>query len=93
MFEEKAPQTLLWVPWAMVLNDSCSIRFICLQSTPSLWFVAKRQPGKSKEEAQLEKKHELEKRLLDVKGQLGQPKSKTPKKGMYGEEESTDPLI
>lgn len=45
--------------------------------------VAKRQPGRSKEEATLEKKHELEKRLEDVQGQLGgtpAPK-KTPKKG------------
>ena len=47
------------------------------------WLVAaKRTPGKSKEEVQLEKKQELEKRLEDVKGQLSgtQPK-KTPKKG------------
>lgn len=45
--------------------------------------AAKRTPGKSKEEAQLEKKQELEKRLEDVKGQLGNtaPPKKTPKKG------------
>ena len=46
-----------------------------------LMFVAKRQPGKSKEEAQMEKKQQLERRLEDVKDQLNvsQPK-KTPKK-------------
>ena len=46
--------------------------------------LAKRTPGKSKEEAQMEKKQELEKRLEDVKGQLGNsaPPKKTPKKGI-----------
>ena len=47
----------------------------------SKFVLAKRTPGKTKEEAQLEKKHELEKRLQDVKGQLGQPNKKTPRKG------------
>jgi hypothetical protein len=48
-----------------------------------LWIAAKRQPGRSKEEAQLEKKHELEKRLEDVQGQLGTAAlKKTPKKGL-----------
>ena len=54
--------------------------------------LAKRAPGKSKEEAQLEKKHELEKRLEDVKGQLSggqqtlqpqQQSKKNPKKGTF----------
>ena len=49
------------------------------------FFTAKRTPGKTKEEAQLEKKQELEKRLEDVKGQLGNtaPQKKTPKKGTF----------
>jgi len=39
-------------------------------------------PGKTKEEQQLEKKQELEKRLKDVSGQLGAPGAVTPgKKG------------
>ncbi|ELT92995.1 hypothetical protein CAPTEDRAFT_169335 [Capitella teleta] len=54
----------------------------CLKKKPRRPYT-KRQPGRSKEEATLEKKHELEKRLEDVQGQLGgtpAPK-KTPKKG------------
>ena len=47
----------------------------------NILFSAKRQPGKSKEEVQMEKKQLLERRLEDVKDQLNvsQPK-KTPKK-------------
>ena len=44
--------------------------------------IVAKKIGKSKEEAQLEKRQELERRLEDVKGQLGTSQSKkTPKKG------------
>lgn len=39
--------------------------------------------GKSKEEHMREKKQELEKRLQDVSGQLGQPPKKSNKKGRF----------
>lgn len=39
--------------------------------------------GKSREEHMREKKQELEKRLQDVSGQLGQPTKKSTKKGLY----------
>lgn len=47
--------------------------------------ASKRPAGKTKEEQVKEKKQELEKRLQDVSGQLGNPvpptKTKTTKKG------------
>ncbi|XP_013384313.1 bromodomain-containing protein 3 isoform X2 [Lingula anatina] len=52
----------------------------CLKKKPRKPYTPKRPPGKSKEEAQQEKKQELEKRLQDVTGQLGGNKPKTPKK-------------
>jgi len=56
-------------------------KIFCANSDLLFWFVAKKV-GKSKEEAQLEKRQELERRLEDVKGQLGTSQSKkTPKKG------------
>ena len=60
-------------------NTIGSLRFFSIHRDS---FSAKRTPGKSKEEMNLEKKQELEKRLENVKGALsgGQPK-KTPKKG------------
>jgi len=57
--------------------------------------VAKKQPGRSKEDIQLEKKQQLEKRLQDVKGVLNPgttPSKKTPKKGRT-EQEMTSCLI
>ena len=65
---------------------------LCCSNPLNIIIAAKRAPGKSKEEAQLEKKHELEKRLEDVKGQLSggqqtlqqqpqQSSKKNPKKG------------
>ena len=62
--------------WVNPLAVLACIRNVCFPVS------AKRTPGKSKEEATLEKKQELEKRLENVKGQLSgsQPK-KTPKKG------------
>ncbi|MPC50580.1 Homeotic protein female sterile [Portunus trituberculatus] len=59
------------------------------QNTPAAAVVAARPEkkavlSKSKEESMAEKKQELEKRLQDVTGQLGNPATarKTPKKGM-----------
>lgn len=46
----------------------------------SLFFIDKKVSGKSKDEQMAEKKQELEKRLQDVTGQLGNVK-KTAKKG------------
>ena len=43
--------------------------------------AAKRTPGKSKQQAQQEKRVDLEKRLQDVNSQLGGPPKKPPKKG------------
>ena len=49
-------------------------------------FAAKKStPGKSKEELQMEKRQDLERRLDDVQSQLskgGQSAKKTPKKGV-----------
>lgn len=45
-------------------------------------FTDKKVSGKSKDEQMAEKKQELEKRLQDVTGQLGNVK-KTAKKGWY----------
>ena len=48
------------------------------------FIAAKKTQGKSKEEAQKEKKQELEKRLQDVSGQLGgQFNKKNAKKGKH----------
>jgi len=47
----------------------------------TLPFADKKVSGKSKDEQMAEKKQELEKRLQDVTGQLGNVK-KTAKKGM-----------
>lgn len=53
-------------------TDCLNITFMCLD---------KKVSGKSKDEQMAEKKQELEKRLQDVTGQLGNVK-KTTKKGM-----------
>lgn len=45
-----------------------------------VFFTDKKVSGKSKDEQMAEKKQELEKRLQDVTGQLGNVK-KAPKKG------------
>lgn len=45
-------------------------------------FIDKKLSGKSKEDQMAEKKQELEKRLQDVTGQLGNVK-KAPKKGEF----------
>lgn len=45
-------------------------------------FIDKKLSGKSKEDQMAEKKQELEKRLQDVTGQLGNVK-KAPKKGAF----------
>lgn len=47
-----------------------------------VFFIDKKVSGKSKDEQMAEKKQELEKRLQDVTGQLGNVK-KTAKKGWY----------
>ncbi len=71
--------------WSVTYKIFMQVLFATKYSHLSL-IIAKRTPGKSKEEAQQEKKQELEKRLEDVKGQLGStapPKTnKTPKKGL-----------
>jgi len=54
----------------------------CLKKKPRKPYT-KKQPGRSKEDIQLEKKQQLEKRLQDVKGVLNPgttPSKKTPKK-------------
>ena len=67
--------SFLW-PFHCVSLLASLLTFIYLCST------AKKQTGKSKEEAQKEKKQELEKRLQDVSGQLGgQFNKKNAKKG------------
>lgn len=38
--------------------------------------------GKPRDESMIDKKHELEKRLENVKGALGAPAKKPPKKGL-----------
>ncbi|GFT27441.1 bromodomain-containing protein 2 [Nephila pilipes] len=53
----------------------------CLRKKPRKPYTAKNKTaGKSKEEHIREKKQELEKRLQDVSGQLGQPPKKSTKK-------------
>lgn len=53
----------------------------CLRKKPRKPYTARNKaPGKSKEEHMREKKQELEKRLQDVSGQLGQPPKKSVKK-------------
>ncbi|KAF8782174.1 Bromodomain-containing protein 2 [Argiope bruennichi] len=53
----------------------------CLRKKPRKPYTAKsKAAGKSKEEHMREKKQELEKRLQDVSGQLGQPPKKSIKK-------------
>ena len=48
------------------------------------YFLAKRTPGKSKQQVQQEKRQELEKRLQDVTGQLGgSAAKKSSKKGIH----------
>jgi len=41
----------------------------------------KKAGGKAKDESMIDKKHELEKRLENVKGALGAPSKKSAKKG------------
>ncbi|KAG8184570.1 hypothetical protein JTE90_007686 [Oedothorax gibbosus] len=52
----------------------------CLRKKPRKPYTKNKTTGKSKEEHMREKKQELEKRLQDVSGQLGQPAKKSTKK-------------
>lgn len=63
-----------------ILNGICDRFLICI----ILFYTCadKKVSGKSKDEQMAEKKQELEKRLQDVTGQLGNVK-KTAKKGWY----------
>lgn len=54
---------------------------LCLCYVLLILAARNKTPGKSKEEHMREKKQELEKRLQDVSGQLGQPPKKSVKKG------------
>ncbi|WAR30346.1 BRDT-like protein [Mya arenaria] len=56
----------------------------CLKKKPRNY--TKRTPGKSKQEVQQQKKNELEKRLMDVTGQLGGPSAKKPPKKEAGKD-------
>ncbi|XP_055932434.1 bromodomain-containing protein 3-like isoform X2 [Argiope bruennichi] len=58
----------------------------CLRKKPRKPYTKSKAAGKSKEEHMREKKQELEKRLQDVSGQLGQP----PKKSIKKETEHTN---
>jgi len=44
--------------------------------------AGKKSGGKARDESMIDKKHELEKRLENVKGALGAPSKKPPKKGL-----------
>jgi len=44
--------------------------------------AGKKSSGKAKDESMIDKKHELEKRLENVKGALGAPSKKPTKKGL-----------
>jgi len=44
--------------------------------------AGKKSAGKARDESMIDKKHELEKRLENVKGALGAPSKKAPKKGL-----------
>lgn len=44
--------------------------------------AGKKSAGKPRDESMIDKKHELEKRLENVKGALGAPSKKPPKKGL-----------
>ena len=53
-----------------------------LDQTVAVWSVeaGKKSGGKVRDESMIDKKHELEKRLENVKGALGAPSSKKPTK-------------
>jgi len=44
--------------------------------------AGKKSAGKVRDDSMIDKKHELEKRLENVKGALGAPSKKQPKKGL-----------
>lgn len=65
------------VPGSVIMVD-----FVEVTLASSIAIAAKRTPVKSREEASADKKHELEKRLENVKGGLGTTSGKKlPKKG------------
>ena len=61
---------------------------MCPAAVPVLLFAVadleagKKSAGKARDESMIDKKHELEKRLENVKGALGAPSKKPTKKGL-----------
>lgn len=77
---------IIYVRIILYYNTSSSLRAITFSRVYYFGFYLtcadKKVSGKSKDEQMAEKKQELEKRLQDVTGQLGNVK-KTAKKGQY----------